>query len=188
MAYIWFFSHKWFKFCITCLKFCIETAFGIAHERKKRFDKFLNILPVNGKSSKNQKSKFCKNLQKELFLGRFFKNFHTLLETNLQMHIYLCTKFGGTSITVRLKNTLKSLKKWVQKYCNSCYLGTLQVAMAKRFKPSAQNFAHQSLGIKRVSMPNFSLQIKFQVRFFGSSFLLKSQKMPIFNVFWLSNA
>ena len=125
MAYIWFFSHKWFKFCLTCLKFCIETAFGIAHERKKRVDQVPKYFACKRQKFKKSNSKFCKNLQKELFLGRFFKNFHTLLETNLQMHIYLCTKFGGTSITVRLKNTLKSLKKWVQKYCNSCYLGTL---------------------------------------------------------------
>ena len=109
---------------------------------KKELTKFQNILRVNGKSSKNEKSKFCKNLYIRLILEKSFKIFHTLLETSLHTHIYLHAKFCGTALTIRHKKNLKSLEKWVSKFSIFGYLDTFYVAMAKRFIPSAQNFAH----------------------------------------------
>ena len=107
----WFFCHKRLKFYATYLKFCIETPLSGANERKKKLTKFLNILRTNGKSSKNEKSKFCKNLQIRLFLAKSCKNFNAVLKTNLHRHINLYTKFHGTAITIRYKKNLKSLEK-----------------------------------------------------------------------------
>ena len=64
MAYIWFFSHKWFKFCLTCLKFCIETAFGIAHERKKRVDQVPKYFACKRQKFKKSKIKILQKSSK----------------------------------------------------------------------------------------------------------------------------
>ena len=109
---------------------------------KKKLTKFLNILRTNGKSSKNEKSKFCKNLYIRLIFEKSFKIFLTPLETILHTHSYSHAKFCGITLTIRHKKTLKSLEKWVSKFSIFGYLDTFYVAMAKRFIPSAQNFAH----------------------------------------------
>ena len=75
MAYIWFFSHKWFKFCLTCLKFCIETAFGIAHERKKRVDQVPKYFACKRQKFKKSKIKILQKSSKRAISRKIFKKF-----------------------------------------------------------------------------------------------------------------
>ena len=86
---------------------------------KNELTKFQKILRVNGKSSKNEKSKFCKNLYIRLIFEKSFKIFHTPLKTILHTHIYSHAKFCGTALTIRHK---KTLKVWKNRSQNSAFL------------------------------------------------------------------
>ena len=109
---IWFFfAVNWSNFMSNAWNFAQRPPSVLSIRTKKELTKFQNILRVNGKSSKNEKSKFCKNLYLRLIFEKSFKIFLTPLETILHTHIYSHAKFCGTALTIRHKKNLKSLEK-----------------------------------------------------------------------------